>query len=278
MNELQIFNFKDSKLRIFQKGDMSWWVGKDVASALLYDNTRDALRKHVDVEDKMPLSNLDESQNATPLNYLPRETVMINEAGVYSLIFSSKLPAAKDFKHWVTHEVLPDIRKHGMYLGQQAREAAMVDKKAFDAVVRKYVSADETCKALEAQIRDELQFTNLGKIVAGLPGSATVADAAIWMRQHGWKDAGRNILYAYGRDKGYLSKQKNRWNLPNQKGIDDGLFCLENDGKELKFAPRTMITPKGLEVILAEFIRENYPLLGLIEDIEKDAGTIQTNI
>ena len=90
-------------------------MGKDVAEALGYTNIRDALRIHVEAEDKIKVSNSDESRFTTPLNGLPENMTLINEAGVYSLIFSSKLQTAKQFKRWVTHEVLPDIRKHGMY-------------------------------------------------------------------------------------------------------------------------------------------------------------------
>ena len=88
-------------------------MGKDVAEALGYTNIRDALRIHVEVEDKIKVSNSDESRFTTPLNGLPENMTLINEAGVYSLIFSSKLQTAKQFKRWVTHDVLPDIRKHG---------------------------------------------------------------------------------------------------------------------------------------------------------------------
>lgn len=89
-------------------------MGKDVAEALGYARTRDAIRENVDTEDKMTVSNLDERSISAPLNNLPDNMTLINEAGVYSLIFSSKLQTAKQFKRWVTHDVLPDIRKHGM--------------------------------------------------------------------------------------------------------------------------------------------------------------------
>lgn len=88
-------------------------MGKDVAEALGYELPRKALFDHVEAEDKIKVSNSDEFRNRTPLNGLPENMTLINEAGVYSLIFSSKLQTAKQFKRWVTHEVLPDIRKHG---------------------------------------------------------------------------------------------------------------------------------------------------------------------
>ena len=97
-------------------------MGKDVAGALGYSDTFGALKKHVDNEDKQNCQN-DSFET-------PRGLTIINEAGVYSLIFSSKLPSAKQFKHWVTHEVLPDIRKHGMYMSDKLRDAAKVNPEA----------------------------------------------------------------------------------------------------------------------------------------------------
>ncbi|WP_363174722.1 Bro-N domain-containing protein [uncultured Pseudoramibacter sp.] len=86
-----------------------WFVGKDVAKALGYSNTKDAIKSHVDEEDKKFLS----PQNRELGNIPNRGLQIINESGLYSLILSSKLPTAKKFKHWVTSEILPSIRQHG---------------------------------------------------------------------------------------------------------------------------------------------------------------------
>lgn len=108
MNELQIFENKEfGKIRTVEIDNEPYFVGKDVAEVLGYTNTRDALSKHVDNEDKLT------SQIATAGQ--KRNIIIINESGLYSLILSSKLPTAKKFKRWVTSEVLPAIRKHGMY-------------------------------------------------------------------------------------------------------------------------------------------------------------------
>ena len=116
--ENQITIFENEMLgtvrTLYQDGE-PWFVGKDVCDALGYSNTRDALAKHVDDEDKNTVAIRDGIQGN------PNQ-VIINEAGVYSLIFSSKLPAAKAFKRWVTHEVLPSIRRHGAYLSDEVLE------------------------------------------------------------------------------------------------------------------------------------------------------------
>lgn len=114
-NEIRIFeNEQFGKVRTLLIDGQPWFVGKDVGKALGYSNTRDALSKHVDTEDKTTVAICD-----TGSNY-KSQAVIINESGVYSLIFSSKLECARQFKRWVTSEVLPSIRKYGAYLTEEA--------------------------------------------------------------------------------------------------------------------------------------------------------------
>lgn len=134
MNELKIFeNPEFGKIMAVEIDGKPWLVGKDVATALGYKNTKDALATHVDEEDKRILqrSEVATIENHIPKSALPFEFVnghvpnrgltIINESGVYSLIFSSKLDKAKAFKRWVTSEVLPAINKHGAYLTPEAQ-------------------------------------------------------------------------------------------------------------------------------------------------------------
>lgn len=108
MNNLQIFNSPEfGQVRTIQKNGEPWFVGKDVAEILGYKDTSDAMKKHVDIEDKLTRRFADSGQN--------REMYIINESGLYSLILSSKMPKAKEFKRWVTSEVIPAIRKTGKY-------------------------------------------------------------------------------------------------------------------------------------------------------------------
>ena len=123
MNNLQEFNFKGNNVRTVQIDSKPYFVGKDVTEILGYTNSRDAISKHVDEEDKKVLT----SQNATLENMPNRGLISINESGLYSLILSSKLPTAKEFKRWVTSEVLPTIRKHGAYLTDSAIEQTLTD-------------------------------------------------------------------------------------------------------------------------------------------------------
>lgn len=119
MNELQKFMYTDKEVRVIIKEGEPWFVGKDVAEVLGYKNTRKALSDHIDEEDK----------GVTKCYTLggTQEMLIINESGVYSLILRSKIPSARQFKRWVTHDVIPAIRKHGGYLTPEATEKALHD-------------------------------------------------------------------------------------------------------------------------------------------------------
>lgn len=126
MNELQIFeNEEFGKVRTVVIDNEPWMVGKDVADALGYVDTADAIKKHVDPEDKLTRRFADSGQN--------REMYIINESGMYDLVFGSKLPTAKKFKHWVTSEVLPALRKTGSYtmpkMSKELQAIVMLDGK-----------------------------------------------------------------------------------------------------------------------------------------------------
>ena len=159
MNELQIFNNPEfGKVRTIVINGEPWLVGRDVAQALGYKNTKDALSTHVDNADKRIIQR---SEIATIENHLPktafpfdfvngeipnRGLTIINESGVYSLIFSSKLPKAKEFKRWVTSEVLPTIRKTGGYLTPAATEQL---EQLLDAKLKGFQDLADRVTALE---------------------------------------------------------------------------------------------------------------------------------
>jgi prophage antirepressor-like protein len=119
MNNLQEFNFKGNNVRTVQIDNAPYFVGNDITNTLKYKNGRKAISDHVDVED------VREERIVTPSGI--QKMKVINESGLYSLILSSKLPTAKEFKRWVTSEVLPTIRKHGAYLTDSAIEQTLTD-------------------------------------------------------------------------------------------------------------------------------------------------------
>lgn len=126
MNEVQVFNFEANEVRTVVINSEAWFVGKDVADALGYTKSRNALTKHVDEDDALKRGVTDN------LGRL-QETTLINESGVYSLIFGSKLENAKRFKKWVTSEVLPAIRKHGAYMTDKTIEEVLTNP---DTIIR----------------------------------------------------------------------------------------------------------------------------------------------
>jgi len=120
MNQLQIFNNEEfGQVRTVVQSEDVWFMAKDVAEVLGYNNTSKAIQMHVDEDEKADLPIWDGRQN--------RNQKVINESGLYSLILSSKLPSAKKFKKWVTSEVLPSIRKHGAYMTPNTINALLQD-------------------------------------------------------------------------------------------------------------------------------------------------------
>ncbi|MDE7281959.1 MAG: phage antirepressor KilAC domain-containing protein, partial [Ruminiclostridium sp.] len=125
-NEIVLFKHEEfGEVRTLMIDGEPWFVGKDVADILKYKNTKDAISVHIDEEDKRIIQR---SENTT-FEIPPRGLTIINESGLYSLILSSKLPKAKEFKHWVTAEVLPSLRKHGAYFTPEALYKSLCDPK-----------------------------------------------------------------------------------------------------------------------------------------------------
>ena len=148
MNEMQIFkNEEFGEIRIVAIDGEPWLVGKDVAAALGYSNPRDALAKHVDNEDRDTVAIRDGTSGN------PNVTI-INESGLYSLVLSSKLPGAKQFRRWVTSEVLPSIRKNGGYFAGQddiSASDAEILSRAMAVAQRVLAERDERIKRLSRQ-------------------------------------------------------------------------------------------------------------------------------
>lgn len=162
MNTPQIFNFEQNEVRTILVNDEPYFVGKDVAGVLGYSNTKDALSRHVDSEDKTGSRITTSGQS--------REMTIINESGLYSLILKSKLPNAKKFKRWVTSEVLPTIRKTGSYTNVP---------KSFAQALRLAADLEEKNQLLEQQIAEyEPKISYLDMILSSTDTVATSQIAA----------------------------------------------------------------------------------------------------
>ncbi len=227
-NPLQVFTYDNKNIRTITENGITWFVGKDVAETLGYKRARDALRDHVDTEDKRV------RQIAAPSNGGYSPMTMINEAGVYALVFSSKLKEAKRFKHWVWHDVLPSIRQYGIYLTPRVRAIYENDPIAFSRLLDRYIDLDKENDALRTEnsmlkisnadllerIAKEQAYNTLGHVVLAVPGSIPVKDASNVFGQYNIK-IGQNSFYKLGRDLNLLCKRKGvQWNKPTQKAID----------------------------------------------------------
>ncbi|HES5709240.1 TPA: phage antirepressor KilAC domain-containing protein, partial [Streptococcus pyogenes] len=208
----EIFNFKGQEVRTVTIDDEPYFVGKDVAEILGYAKARNAIASHVDDEDKKdaPIQGtLGGTQTMT----------IINESGLYSLILSSKLPQAKEFKRWVTSEVLPTIRKHGMYATDE-----LLDNPDFAiATLQKLKEEREAKKLLEAQIEADRPKVLFADAVSASHTSILVGELAKLLKQNG-VNIGATRLFTWLRKHGYLIKRNGRdWNMPTQKSVELGL-------------------------------------------------------
>ena len=220
-NSIQIFNHeKFGSLRTMQMPDgQIGFVGKDVATALGYNNASKAVIMHVDCEDKVELMVYLDSQNGNAGQR--RKATIINESGLYALILSSKLPKAREFKHWVTSEVLPSIRKDGGYIVAKADDTPEV------IMARAILLADKTIKKQQEkidmqskQIADLERKTEYLRLIEATPGYVNINQIA---QDHGWSairmnrklhelgiqyfQGGQWILYAKYKDKGYVKSR-----------------------------------------------------------------------
>ena len=242
MNELQIFNSVEfGTIRTVQMNNETWFVGKDIANALGYKNSTIALADNVDDEDKgvTKVSTLGGSQ----------ETVVINESGLYALVFGSRLEKAKAFKHWVTSEVLPQIRKTGGYNlpgnYTEALERLLIEVKEKERLINE----NETFKAERDVLLPKAEFFDAvtdSKQAIPIGDVAKILDMGI----------GRNKLFEFMRDAKILMPD----NRPYQKYIDAGYFRVveqkyEKNG-DTYINLKTLVFQKGIDFIRKRLEKE----------------------
>ncbi|EGQ2873635.1 phage antirepressor [Staphylococcus pseudintermedius] len=209
MQELQTFNFEELPVRTLTINDEAYFVGKDIAEILGYSKARNAIAKHVDFEDKK------DAPIQGPLGGTQKMTI-INESGLYSLIFSSKLDSAKRFKRWVTSEVLPAIRKHGIYATDSVIEQTIQNPDYIIHVLTEFKKEREGRLVAEQQVQElkpkatyyDLVLQNksllsVSKIAKDYGMSARALNKLLHELGVQYKQGDIWLLYAKHQDKGY---------------------------------------------------------------------------
>lgn len=253
MNELQIFNSDEfGEIRTVTIDNEPWFVGKDVALALGYKDTSDALKKHVSEEDKLTRRFADSGQN--------REMYIINESGLYALIFGSKLESAQRFKHWVTSEVLPSIRKHGGYIaGQESMTDDELLAKALLVAQSKIAERDRLIAEKQKDIERMRPKEIFADAVASSKQSILIGQLAKLICQNG-HPIGQNRLFEWLRNNGYLMKYGSNYNMPMQRYVEQGLFevkesSVTNPDGSVKLTRTTKVTGKGQQYFINKFLK-----------------------
>ena len=235
MNEIKIFKNEDfGEVRTIEINGDPWFVGKEVAEMLGYSNTRDALLRHVDDEDKDTVVIPDGIGN-------PNQTI-INESGLYSLVLSSKLESARKFKRWITSEVIPQIRKTGAYH----------TPKTYAEALRALADEAENAEALKKQNQLMQPKAELFDAVTDSKTAIPIGDVAKLLDI----GIGRNKLFEFLRQKSILTSD----NRPYQKYIDSGYFRVieqkyEVNG-EVRINIKTLVFQKGIDWIRKQLAKE----------------------
>lgn len=232
MNNILQFNNKEfGELTVIEKDGEFFFLGKEVAEKLGYSNTRDALARHVDIEDRADVGIHDGRQI--------RSMTAINESGLYSLILSSKLPSAKRFKHWVTKEVLPSIRKNGGYIaGQEKLTNEEILAKAMLVANNVIEEKNQKIKELEPkanyydQLVDKNLLTNFRNTAKQLNIPQKALIDFLLANDFVYRDKHQRLLPYSRKNKGYFEVKE--W--------------ISEDGRLVGI--QTLITPKGRNYFL----------------------------
>ncbi len=254
MNQIQVFNNPEfGAVRAIEQNGEAWFVGRDVAEVLGYAKPQNAIATHVEPEDALKRGIVD-NRGVT------QETLLINESGVYSLILSSHMPKAKEFKHWVTADILPSIRKHGAYMTGEVIEKALLNPDFLLGLAGRLKEEQEKRIAAEKQIEADRPKVVFADAVAVADDSILIGELAKLIRQNGI-EIGQNRLFIWLRENGYLMKDGASRNLPTQKAMEMNLFKVKErvisnpDGSQLT-TRTTKVTGRGQQYFINKFLAQ----------------------
>lgn len=242
-NEIQAFDYHGSTVRSVVDGNGDpWFLAKDVCG-ILGTYTKD-LRSVLEPDEISNVDNIDIAQNGG------KPPLIISEPGLYSLTLRSRKPEAKKFHRWVTHEVLPAIRKHGAYMTESVAERALNDPDFLIRIATRLKAERRAREEAERTIEAQKPKVLFADSVETSRTSILVGAFANDLRQNG-VNIGQNRLFAWLRDHGYLISRKGEgWNMPTQRALDLGLFevktrTINNPDGSVRTTRTTKITGKG---------------------------------
>ena len=251
MNELQIFkNSEFGEIRTVTKNNEPWFIATDVCSALDISNTSQALTRLDDDEKNTIILNEGIGN--------PNKSI-VSEYGLYNLILASRKKEAKKFKRWITHEVIPTIRKHGAYMSSEVIEKTLSDP---DYLIRLATNLKEekAKRALaEAQIERDKPKVLFADSCEVAENSILIGEFAKRLKQNGY-NIGQNKLFEWLRQHDYLCKSGERKNLPTQYSMERGLFevktrIVSNPNGSVRTTSTTKVTGKGQIYFTNKFLR-----------------------
>ncbi len=226
----QVFNFNNKEVRFTAIDGEPWWMAKDVCDVLGLSDTHKALQ------------GLDEDEKTEHEQYSGsgRKPLLVNEPGLYSLIIRSRKPEAKEFKRWITHDVLPSIRKTGMYATQELLDNP--DLLIAAATQLKQERAERV--RLEQQAAADAPKVAFANAVAGSSTSILVRELAVIMRQNGI-EIGEKRLFVWLRENGYLIRREGTdYNMPTQRSVELGVLEVKETVIQRSAGSTVQKTPK----------------------------------
>lgn len=239
--ELQVFeNSEFGTVRTLMRNNEPFFVASDVCKALGINNSRDAVAR------------LDEDERGVAsIDTLGGEQVMsvISESGLYSLVLGSRKPEAKSFKRWITHDVIPSIRRHGAYM-TPATIDNIINNPDFGIKLLNVLKEErEKNKKLTAKIEEDKPKTIFADAVSTSRTSILIGDLSKLIKQNGY-DIGQKRLFEWLRINGYLIKSGSSWNMPTQRAMDMKLFevkesTIQNPDGSVRITKTTKVTGKG---------------------------------
>ena len=252
MEALQIFkNPEFGELRTIVKDGEPWFVAADVCAALEIGNSRMATDR-LDTDEKADVSLTDGSQM--------RHMTAVSESGLYSLVLGSRKPQAHAFKHWVTHDVIPSIRKHGAYVTPATLEKMVLSPEFGIKVFTALKEEQDKRKAAEAKIEADKPKVLFADSVGSSRQSILIREMAKLLKQNG-VDIGEKRLFSWMRANGYLiQKCGDDYNLPTQYSMNRGLMIIRertySDDIHTRILRTPMITGKGQQYFINKFLNK----------------------